>query len=343
MRIVIVGATGAVGRELGRVLRQRGLPFDECRLLASPRSAGRQIEWAGRPARIEALDADALSGANLVFFCAGAQISRRFVPVARQAGALVIDNSSAFRGDPRVPLVVPEVNGSAIQHHEGLIANPNCTTIILTIPLWALHRHNPIRRVVVSTYQAVSGAGVAAMAELREQTRAVLDGLPPTPEAFAAPCAFNVFSHDSPVGANGANVEESKVVAETRRILDAPHMALAVTCMRVPVMRAHLESVAVEFAEPIDERDARQWLEQMPSVRVVDDRGRGHFPTALDASGSDEILVGRIRHDPSVPDGRGLLFICSGDQLRKGAALNAVQIAELALGRAAMPARGDNA
>jgi len=253
------------------------------------------------------------------------------VPHARQAGAVVIDNSSAFRMEPDVPLVVPEVNPEAVRRHHGLIANPNCSTIIMAVVLWPLHRVNPIRRVVVATYQAASGAGARALAELESQTRAVLAGEKPRPKVFPVPCAFNVFSHDSPVGDDGYNAEEAKLIAETRKIFGDESIQIAPTCMRVPVMRVHTESLSIEFANPVDEDRARETLAAAQAIRVIDDRPGNRFPTPLDAAGRDDVLVGRIRQDPSVPNSRGLQLICCGDQLRKGAALNAVQIAELLL------------
>lgn len=327
--VAIVGATGAVGQEFCAVLAQRRFPAAEYRLLASARSAGRTIPWVGGDLRVEELSARSFAGVDLALFSAGGAVSREYGPPAARAGAIVIDNSSAFRMDPAVPLVVPEVNPQAVRSHRGIIANPNCSTIILALPLWPLHRANPVVRVVVSTYQAASGAGAQAMAELESQTRAVLAGEAARPAVFHVPCAFNVFSHNSPVGPDGCNQEEAKMILETRKIFAAPEIQIAPTCMRVPVLRAHTESVAVEFERPIDEDEARAILAQAPGVKVVDDRGANLFPMPLDASGRDEVLVGRIRRDPSVPGGRGLQFICAGDQLRKGAALNAVQIAEL--------------
>lgn len=331
MRIAVVGATGAVGREFGRVLAQRGFGSASYRLLASARSAGQLLEWVDGPRRVEELTAGAFAGIDLAFFSAGAAVSREFVPAARRAGALVIDNSSAFRMDPAVPLVVPEVNPEAVRRHSGLIANPNCSATLLAVVLWPLHRVNPIRRVVVATYQAASGAGARAMAELETQTRAVLAGQPPRPEVFHVPCAFNVFSHDSPIGPDGHNQEEAKLIQETRKIFDDGSFRLAPTCLRVPVLRAHTQAIAVEFTAPLPEDRARDILGRAPGVRVIDDRARNYFPMPCDAAGRDEVYVGRIRQDPSLPDGRGLQLLCSGDQLRKGAALNAVQVAALVL------------
>jgi aspartate-semialdehyde dehydrogenase len=328
-RVAIVGATGAVGVEFGAVLAQRRFPADEYVLLASARSAGRRIAWMGGTGIVQALTPESFTGVQVALFSAGAAVSRAFAPLAVRAGAVVIDNSSAFRMDPGVPLVIPEVNPQALGGHRGIIANPNCSAIVMCVALWPLHRVNRIRRIVVSTYQAVSGAGARALAELEGQTRAMLAGQPAKPEVFPVPCAFNVFSHNSVIGPDGYNGEEAKIIAETRKILGDPEIGVAPTCVRVPVMRAHTEALAIEFSAPMPESRAREILEHAPGVKVVDDRARNYFPMPLDASGQDDVLVGRIRQDPSVPDGRGLQLLCSGDQLRKGAALNAVQIAEL--------------
>lgn len=352
MNVAIVGATGAVGQEFAAVLAIRGFPARSYRLLASPRSAGRTLAWCGRACPVEPLRADSFAGIDVALFSAGAAVSREYAPHAVRAGAIVIDNSSAFRLEPDVPLIVPEVNAAAAAGHRGVLANPNCSTIIMATALWPLHRRNPIRRVVVSTYQAASGAGARALAELESQTRAVLSGGEPSPDVFPEPCAFNVFSHNSPITADGANGEEAKMAAETQKIFAtaaaaanslrpgesrpgesrpgaAGRIEVAATCMRVPVLRAHVESLAVEFGEPIDPAQARAWLAEAPGLEVVDDVAAGRFPTSLRAAQRDEVLVGRIRRDPSVPGRRGLLLLCAGDQLRKGAALNAVQIAEL--------------
>jgi len=327
--LAIVGATGAVGREFAGLLGRRAFPVKTCRFLASERSAGQDIAWAGGTATVEPLSATSFNGIDLAFFSAGKAVSRAFAPRARQAGAVVIDNSSAFRMDPAVPLIVPEVNPRDVRAHNGLIANPNCSTIILAVVLWPLQQRCRIRRVVLATYQAASGAGARAQAELEEQTRAVLAGQPAIPRVFPVPCAFNVFSHNSPIGPDGYNEEETKIVAEMRKIFGDESLRIAPTCVRVPVLRAHTEAVSVEFAEPFDEHEARRVLSDAPGLRVVDDRAANDFPTPLAASGQDEVLVGRIRQDTSLPDRRGLQLLCSGDQLRKGAALNAIQIAEL--------------
>ena len=332
MNVAIVGATGAVGQEFCAVLRQRRFPAQTYRLLASARSAGRTIASVNGPSSVELLTPGAFANIDIALFSAGAAVSREFVPHATRAGAIVIDNSSAFRMAPDVPLVVPEINPEAARRHHGVIANPNCSTIIMAVVLWPLHRVNPVRRVVAATYQAASGAGARAMAELEQQTRAILAGQPAQPEIFPVPCAFNVFSHNSPMGADGYNVEESKLIVETRKIFGDDSIQIAPTCMRVPVLRAHTEALSIEFASPLSAADARLILSAAPGVQVVDDPAAHHFPTPLEATGQNDVLVGRIRQDPTIPDGRGLQLLCAGDQLRKGAALNAVQIAELLQG-----------
>ncbi|MDX2197587.1 MAG: aspartate-semialdehyde dehydrogenase [Phycisphaerae bacterium] len=328
-RVAIVGATGAVGEEFEAVLRNRKFPASDYVLLASARSAGKSVRWIDRERTIRELGPDSFAGCDLAFFSAGGSISKQFAPLAVKAGAVVVDNSSAFRMDESVPLVVPEVNPEAIRTHKGIIANPNCSTIILNVALWPLHRVNRAVRVVVSTYQAASGAGAKALAELELQTRAVLAGQAAKPEVFPVPCAFNVFSHNSAVGPDGYNVEETKMILETRKIFGDARIAIAPTCMRVPVKRAHTESVSIEFEKPMSPAEAKALLEKAPGVKIVDEPTANRFPTPLEASGKDDVLVGRIRADQSIGGGRGLQFICTGDQLLKGAALNAVQIAEM--------------
>ncbi len=328
MHIAIVGATGAVGREFSTILEQRRFPAERVSFLASERSAGQTIIHAKEEHTVRVLSDEALSGVDVALFSAGSRISRAFASRAVEHGAVVIDNSSAFRMDDGVPLVIPEVNSEDMTRHTGIIANPNCSTIILAVALWPLHRINPIRRAVVSTYQAASGAGAAAMAELERQARDVLDGKAPKPEAFAHPCAFNLFSHDSPIDEGGYNEEERKMENETRKIFHAPGLRISATCVRVPVLRAHCESVSVTFARPFAEDEARAVLADAPGVCVVDDRAANHFPMPVEAAGGDDVLVGRIRTDCSDPTGCSLALFLSGDQLRKGAALNAVQIAE---------------
>ncbi len=329
MRVAIVGATGAVGQEFETLLAEREFPADEYRLLVSERSAGRELSWCGKTLRAQLLEDGAFEGVDVAFFSAGASTSRAFAAQAVEAGAVVIDNSSAFRMDADTPLVVPEINPDAARAHRGVIANPNCSTIIMLIALWPLHRVNRARRVVVDTYQAASGAGAAAMAELEQQSRDVLAGGEAKPELFHVPCAFNVFSHNTPIGDDGLNTEERKLIAESRKILGDDAIRIAPTCIRVPVLRAHTEALTIEFEQPMPEAHARALLADAPGVRVVDDRENNIFPMPIDASGRDDVLVGRIRQDASLADQRGLQLLCSGDQLRKGAALNAVQIAEL--------------
>jgi aspartate-semialdehyde dehydrogenase len=241
----------------------------------------------------------------------------------------MVDNSSAFRMDPKTPLVIPEINPEKVKENKGVIANPNCSTIIGIVPVWPLHKANSVKRMIVSTYQAASGAGFAAMKELETQSREVLDGKEPTCNAFKYQIAFNVFCHDSDIGENGYNTEEMKMVNETHKIFDCAEIGITCTCVRIPVLRAHCESINLEFTNPISEQEVRDMLKDAAGVTVMDDRENNRFPMPIDASGKDDILVGRIRKDESVPDNRGINLWVAGDQLRKGAALNAVQIAEL--------------
>lgn len=336
MRIAIVGATGAVGQELLRLLEERDVPVASLSLFASPRSAGVEVAFRGRAHVVRALPDDGDLGADLVFSSAGGAISREHAWRWAGHGAVVVDNTSAWRLDERVPLVVPEVNGDAALEHRGVIANPNCSTIIALMALAPLHRAFGLRRATVATYQAVSGAGQAGIAELERQTRAALAGEELEPRAFQHPIAFNLFSHDSEVGEDGYNVEERKLLLESRKILAAPELAMSATCVRVPVFRAHSEAIHAEFARPVTPDEAREVLSGAPGVRLVDDAAKNSFPTPLDASGRDEVLVGRLRADASRP-GALALFV-AGDQIRKGAALNAVQIAERLRDRGALAA-----
>ena len=327
--VAVVGATGAVGQEFLRVLEQRRFPYEKITMLASSRSAGKTITFKGRPHTVVELTENSFKGVDLALFSAGGSISKKFAPIAAKAGAVVVDNSSAFRMDPEVPLVVPEVNPQDCRGHHGIIANPNCSTIIMVVPVWPLHRHNPVKRIVVSTYQAASGAGYQAMVELQEQTRDVLAGKSATPRVFPHRIAFNLFSHNSKIGDNGYNEEEVKMVRETRKMFHADDIQITATCVRVPVLRAHSESINLTFARPIRAEEAREVLSSAPGVRIVDDRERNYFPMPLESTDGDDVLVGRIRQDISQPDGCGIEMFVSGDQLRKGAALNAIQIAEL--------------
>ncbi|MGB5133950.1 MAG: aspartate-semialdehyde dehydrogenase [Prochlorococcaceae cyanobacterium] len=327
LRVAILGATGAVGQELLQLLDERHFPVAELRPLASARSAGQSLRWQDRELAIAEVSAEAFEGVDLVLASAGGTASRRWAPAAVAAGAVVIDNSSAFRMDPEVPLVVPEVNPEAAFGHHGIIANPNCTTILLTLALAPLHRRRPIRRVVVSTYQSASGAGARAMEELRRLSRTVLDGGEPRSEVLPHSLAFNLFLHNSPLEANGYCEEELKMLNETRKIMGAPDLRLTATCVRVPVLRAHSEAVNIEFHEPFPLDEARELLSQAPGVELLENFETNRFPMPTDVTGRDPVAVGRIRQDLS--DANALeLWLC-GDQIRKGAALNAVQIAEL--------------
>lgn len=333
LRVAVVGATGAVGQEFLKVLEQRDFPVGKLKLLASRRSAGKTATFRGTEHTIEELTSESFKDVDLALFSAGGSISREFAPAAVEAGAVVVDNSSAFRMAEGVPLVVPEVNAEAIGAIQagktpGIIANPNCSTIIMVMAMAPLHRAATVRRAIVSTYQAASGAGAAAMAELEQQTREVLAGKPATQNVFPLQYAFNVFSHDSKIGELGYNEEEMKMAKETGKIFDDGSIGVTATCVRVPVMRAHAESIHLEFDRPLSEDEARALLRDAPGIEIVDDREGNRFPTPLDAADRDAVLVGRIRRDISRDDGRGLELFACADQIRKGAALNAVQIAE---------------
>jgi aspartate-semialdehyde dehydrogenase len=327
--VAIAGATGAVGVELMQCLEQRKFPLGELRLLASARSAGKTMKFRGGDLAVQELTDKSLEGVDIALFSAGGAQSKRFAPAAVKAGAVVVDNSSAFRMDADVPLVVPEINAGAMNKHKGIIANPNCVAIVAATPLWPLHQKRRINRITMSTYQAASGAGAAAMEELSESTRAHLEGRPFTPKVLPHPYAFNVFSHNTKVDPDtGYNEEETKVMQETRKIFGEPNLRVTATCVRVPVLRAHCIALNIELEEPLSVAEARAILGAAPGVRVVDELERNYFPMPVDASGKDEVLVGRIRKDVSDPTGRTLALFVAGDQLRKGAALNAIQIAE---------------
>jgi aspartate-semialdehyde dehydrogenase len=324
--IAVVGATGAVGVEILRVLERRNFPVASLKLLASRRSVGKSLEFNGKPYKVEELSAEAFKGVDIAFFSAGATRSREFIPAAKAAGAVVIDNSSAFRMDPNTPLVVPEVNPGDLRKHKGVIANPNCTAAILAVAVWPIHQAVGVRRIVVSTYQSASGAGAAAMAELEDQAREYAAGKEITHSVFPHQIAFNVFSHNTKVADNGYNEEENKVVEETRKMFHAPDLPIVPTCIRVPVLRAHSESIVLELEAPMSPEEARAILSRAPGVKIVDDAAANHFPMPLEASGDLDVHVGRIRRDLSNPN--GLALFVAGDQLLKGAAWNAVQIAE---------------
>ncbi|HTJ64786.1 MAG TPA: aspartate-semialdehyde dehydrogenase [Alphaproteobacteria bacterium] len=331
-RVAIVGATGAVGIEMIRCLEQRNFPLTSLRLFASGRSAGKPLPFRGKDILVEELNEETFRDIDLALFSASSGISKHYGPLAVAQGAVVVDNSSAFRMDPSIPLVVPEINASAVDGHPGIIANPNCAAIISITPLWPLHKINPLRRLIVSTYQAASGAGAAAMEELRVSTEAHLAGKDYTPKVLPHPYAFNLFSHNTAIDPEtGYNGEESKVIAETRKIFGEPNLPVSATCVRVPVLRAHSVAITAEFTHPMAPGDVRRILATAPGVRLVDNPEKNYFPMPIDAQGQDDILVGRIRQDLSDPSGRSIAMFVAGDQLLKGAALNAVQIAELLL------------
>ena len=327
--VAVVGATGAVGVEMVKCLEKRRFPLAALRLFASARSAGQTMSFAGRSVLVEELREGALDGIDIALFSAGSAISKRFGPQLAERGTIVIDNSSAFRMQADVPLVVPEINPQALAGHRNLIANPNCAAILGIMPLWPIHRVNPIRRLILTTYQAASGAGAAAMAELREATRAHLENREYRQTVLPHPYAFNVFSHNTRIDpVTGYNEEEAKVMQEARKIFDEPDLRVTATCVRVPVLRAHCIAVNLECERPISAAEVREIVGRAPGVKLVDDRERNYFPMPQDASGADELLVGRIRQDLSDPTGRSVALFVAGDQLLKGAALNAVQIAE---------------
>ncbi|KAK9226550.1 hypothetical protein WN943_011598 [Citrus x changshan-huyou] len=335
--VAVVGVTGAVGQEFLSVLSDRDFPYRSIKMLASKRSAGKQLSFQDKAYTVEELTEDSFDGVDIALFSAGGSISKKFGPIAVEKGSIVVDNSSAFRMVENVPLVIPEVNPEAMSGIKvgmgkgALIANPNCSTIICLMAATPLHRRAKVTRMVVSTYQAASGAGAAAMEELELQTREVLEGKPPTCKIFSQQYAFNLFSHNAPVLENGYNEEEMKMVKETRKIWNDKDVRVTATCIRVPVMRAHAESVNLQFEKPLDEDTARDILKNAPGVVVIDDRASNHFPTPLEVSNKDDVAVGRIRRDVSQDGNHGLdIFVC-GDQVRKGAALNAVQIAEMLL------------
>jgi aspartate-semialdehyde dehydrogenase len=329
VNVAIVGATGAVGQEFLAVLEQRAFPIRNLKLLASARSAGRKVQFRGQSIAVDELTRDSLGDVQIAFFSAGGSISREFAPAAVAAKAIVVDNTSAFRMKDGVPLVVPEVNPDQIHKHNGLIANPNCSTIIMNVPVWPLHKVNRVKRIIVSTYQAVSGAGAWGLHELESQMKAFALGSAVEKHKFPHQIVNNLFSHNSAIAENGYNEEENKMVLETRKIFGEPKIMVTATCVRVPVPRAHSESINIEFERPMSVQQAREILSKAPGVKIIDDRHSNYFPMPLDASGQDDVLVGRIRQDISREDGRGIELFVSGDQLRKGAATNAVQIAEL--------------
>ncbi|MEM8777833.1 MAG: aspartate-semialdehyde dehydrogenase [Cyanobacteria bacterium P01_G01_bin.49] len=327
VNVAILGATGAVGTELLKLLESRKFPLNSLKLLASPRSAGNTLTFKGEKLKVEAVQETAFQGVDLVLASAGGSNSKAWAKAIANAGAVMVDNSSAFRMNPNVPLIIPEINPDAAANHQGIIANPNCTTILMAVAIYPLHKVQPIQRIVVSTYQSASGAGARAMEEVKIQSQAILEGEEPKPEILPYPLAFNLFPHNSPLTDSGYCEEEMKMVNETRKIFNEPTLKVTATCVRVPVLRAHSEAINLEFAEAFSVTQAREIIAQAPGVKLVEDWQKNYFPMPIDASGKDDVLVGRIRQDLSHPCGLEL-WLC-GDQIRKGAALNAVQIAEL--------------
>lgn len=329
INVAILGATGAVGQELLQLLSERNFPVNKLKLLASPRSVGKKVKFKDRDLVVESVEDKSFEDIDIVLASAGGSTSLAWASKAVAAGAVVIDNSSAFRMNPDVPLVVPEINPEAAAKHQGIIANPNCTTILMGMAIYPLHRVQSIERVIVSTYQSASGAGARAMEEVKTQAHAILEGKAPPNEIFPYPLAFNLFPHNSPLNSEGYCQEEMKMVNETRKIFDAPDLKISATCVRVPVLRAHSEAVNLEFKQSFPLEKAREILANTKGVKLVEDWQANYFPMPIDATGKDDVLVGRIRQDLSHPCGLEL-WLC-GDQIRKGAALNAVQIAELLL------------
>ena len=325
--VAVVGATGAVGQEMLRVLQKRRFPVRELTLLASARSKGKRMQFGEDAVEVRELRSDSFKGVEIALFSAGGSRSKEFAPHAVKAHAVVIDNSSAFRMVPEVPLVVPEINPEAARQHKGIIANPNCSTIAMVVPLFPLHKAFGVKRVHAVTYQAASGGGAAAMEELVEGTRARLEDRPFAHKVMPYPYAFNLFPHNSALDEDGYCEEEVKMVRETHKIMGDSSIRVNATCVRVPVLRAHSEALNIEFKRDVSPEEAYRVLKQAPGVQIFEDRAANRWATPLDASGQDPVLVGRIRRDQSQPNTLDLWLV--SDQLLKGAALNAVQIAEL--------------
>jgi aspartate-semialdehyde dehydrogenase len=327
--VAVAGATGAVGNEMLKILEEQNFPVASLKLLASSRSAGKTLDFRGKSLSVEELREDSFEGVDIALFSAGASTSRKFAPVAAESGCLVIDNSSAWRMDPEVPLVVPEVNPHAVADYrnKGIIANPNCSTIQMVVVLKPIYDTVGIERVVVSTYQAVSGTGKAAMEELSDQTRRLLSLQEVTPEVYPYRIAFNCFPHIGGFLENGYTEEEMKMVHETQKIMEAPEIRISATTVRVPVFYGHSEAVNIQTSRKLSAKEARVLLFQAPGVRVMDNPDERIYPMPLDAAGVNETLVGRIREDISIENGLDLWIVA--DNIRKGAALNTVQIAEL--------------
>ena len=326
-RVAIVGATGAVGAEFFRVLERRNFPVASIRALASGKSAGKKVQFRGKSITVEELGEDSFADIDIAFFSAGGEISRNFVPIAQKAGAVVIDNSSVFRMEPDVPLVIPEINGEDVQKHRGVIANPNCTTAVALMAIYPLHRAFGVRRVFAASYQAVSGSGQRAINELREQVAAATQNRQAPAEVYPHPIAFNVLPHVDVFLADGYTKEEMKMQNEGAKIMHLPQFRASVTCVRVPVYRAHSVAVSAEFERKVSVEQAREVLAKAPGLELVDEPQKNRYPVPVNVAGRDNCEVGRVRLDCALEN--GLAFWVSGDQLLKGAALNAVQIAEL--------------
>ena len=329
-RVAVVGATGAVGQTTLKLLEERNFPVRDIRLLASPRSVGKKLTFKGESLPIDAVGADSFKGIDIAFFSAGGSQSKEFAPRAVQAGAVVIDKSSAFRMEPTVPLVVPEINGAVARKHQGIVSCPNCTTIVTVMPLKPLHDVGKLKRVVATSFQAVSGAGVNGVEELRAQTMAWAKGEKLPAKFFQHQIAFNVIPHIDKFGEGGYTGEEMKLVNEVRKILDAPDLPVAPTTVRVPVFTAHSISVNAETERKVTAAEAREAFGRFPGLRVYDDPAQNKYPMPILVEGQDDCWVGRIREDISAVN--GINFWVVGDQLRKGAALNGIQIAELLIG-----------
>lgn len=325
--ITVVGGAGIVGREFLKLLDEREIPVGRLRLLATSRSAGSTVEFRGSTITIEETSPESFTGDDdIVFLSASGDASRRYAPIARDRGALVIDDSSAFRMDPEVPLVIPEVNGDALARHRGIVSQPNCTTTPMVMALYPIHRENPLRRIVVSTYQAVAGAGAAAVEGLRTETAAALEGRYEPSGTQKREIAFNAVPQVDVFVEDASTREETKMVDETRKILGAPDLPVSATCVRVPTVFGHAMAIWAEFERPVDPAGAREAIATMPGVRVVDEPAAERYPTPVDAAGSDDVLVGRIRADSSRPGAIALWAVT--DSIRKGAATNVIQIIE---------------
>jgi aspartate-semialdehyde dehydrogenase len=337
-RVAVVGATGLVGQEFIKVLEQRNFPMTSILLLASDRSAGKKLFVNHREIEVEETTRESFKKIDVALFSAGAEVSRYFSPIAAQSGAVVVDNSSAFRMTPAIPLVVPEVNPEDIKWHKGIIANPNCSTIQMVVALYPLHKVNPIKRIIVDTYQAVSGTGSAAVEELTTQAKQVLEGQTAIPHVYPHQIAFNILPEIDVFLDNGYTKEEWKVVEETRKIMHADAIAISATCVRVPVFTGHSMAIHIEFSKPMSPDEAQRILAQAPGIKLLDDPTISLYPQPWSAAGTDEVFVGRIHRDASHPN--GLVMWVVADNLRKGAALNAVQIAEEMVKRGWLDQRG---